>query len=150
MQVSPHFSLHELTYSRTAARHSIKNIPTAAQTENLRLLCTEVLEPLRALLSRPVNVNSGYRCRALNRVIGGARASQHQTGRAADIVVSGMSAREVFDVVCASELPFDQVIEEFGEWVHISFDATRKPRRSMLIATRDQSGGVKYTKHEPT
>jgi uncharacterized protein YcbK (DUF882 family) len=43
------------------------------------------LERLRALVGMPLPIVSGVRCATFNRRIGGIRASQHLTGRAADI-----------------------------------------------------------------
>jgi uncharacterized protein YcbK (DUF882 family) len=42
-----------------------------------------------------MRVISGYRDVAYNRLIGGARQSQHMEGRAADIVVTGAAPRTV-------------------------------------------------------
>ena len=149
MKLTEHFTLHEMTYSRTAAKHGIKNVPNEAQTSNIRLLCERTLEPLRAALREKygnvvINVTSGYRCQRLNKHIGGARNSQHQTGRAADINATGLTAAQLFEFIVNSNIEFDQVIEEFGEWVHISY--ALNPRKSALIATRTDNG-IKYTKH---
>lgn len=145
MNLSPNFTLHEMTRSATAAKYGIKNIPNASHVENLRLLCTNILQPLRDLLGVPVTISSGYRCKALNRIIGGARNSQHQTGRAADLSVKGFTTEQLFQLIVDSNLEYDQVIEEFGEWIHISF--SEKPRKIALIAKR-VNGRVIYTTHK--
>lgn len=85
MQLSPHFTLQELTRSATAERLGIPNAFTADVVDNLQRLCTEVLEPLRAHLGHPIHINSGYRCPALNKAVGGVQNSFHMKGRAADI-----------------------------------------------------------------
>lgn len=54
------------------------------------------LEALRVRLGRPVEVLSGCRCEAHNAAEGGARHSQHVLGKAADIRVAGMTARELY------------------------------------------------------
>lgn len=53
------------------------------------------LQALRDHLGRSITINSGYRSPAHNKRIGGVRNSQHVKGTAADIVVSGMSTKEV-------------------------------------------------------
>ena len=85
MQLSPHFTLQELTRSATAERLGIPNAFTADVVDNLQRLCSEVLEPLRAHLGHPITINSGYRCSALNKAVGGVQNSFHMKGRAADI-----------------------------------------------------------------
>lgn len=152
-RLSPNFTLAEMTRSNTAAQYGIANVPNAAQVENLRMLCERTLEPLRAALRAKygdhvvINVTSGFRSTRLNKHkdIGGARSSQHQTGRAADINATGLTAAELFQFIVESDLVFDQVIEEFGRWVHVSY--TPNPRRSMLIARRNEKDEVKYTKY---
>ncbi len=66
--------------------------------DNVRLLC-ENLQVLRDHIQKPIRVISGYRSPKYNRRIGGARRSQHMTAKAADIKVSGMSPKEVKDVI---------------------------------------------------
>lgn len=129
MQLSPHFSLAELSYSPAAAAHGIANAPPPDAVDRLRQLCVHVLEPLRAHFGRPVRVNSGYRSPALNRAVGGARNSQHVTGEAADIEVDGVSTLMVAQHI-RKHLPHDQLILELytpgkpdSGWVHVSYRA---------------------------
>lgn len=56
------------------------------------------LELLRKQLNRSIRILSGCRCEAHNKAIGGAKLSQHLLGKAADIHVDGLSARQVYDV----------------------------------------------------
>ena len=91
MQLSEHFSLSEFTRSATATERGIsnnldpQNPAHAAIIANLRNLCEQVLEPLRAFARQPIIISSGYRSPALNRAVGGAKNSQHLTGEAVDI-----------------------------------------------------------------
>lgn len=142
MKLSPNFTYIEMTESMTAEKHGIVNTPNARQLENLRLLCNNVLEPVRSLLGVHIIVTSGYRCLALNKLIGGARTSQHQKGEAADFVLRKIDLRDAFEKILESNIPFDQIIFEFEDWIHISYSAT--PRRQALIATR-ANGKVKYS-----
>ena len=142
MNLSKHFSLEELVRSQAAVRRGIDNTPGPDELARLVELCTHILEPLRMRLGRPVYVNSGYRCKELNTLIGGSRQSQHMRGEAADIEVSGMTAPEVFHYILDSGIEYDQVIEEFGEWVHISWSA--KPRHVALVAFKNDEGETEY------
>lgn len=112
MELTKHFTLKELTYSPTAIRKKIDNTPDNEQIGNLKALCENVLEPLRIKLDQPVRITSGYRGPKLNKVIGGAKTSQHMEGKAADIHVIGMTTEELFQYICAN-FKFDQCIQEF-------------------------------------
>jgi zinc D-Ala-D-Ala carboxypeptidase len=91
MNLSPNFSLHELTKSETALRNDLDNTPGEAETENLRLLCEKVLQPVRDHFGKGVKVNSGFRAPAVNQATGGSKTSDHCLGRAADIEIPGVA-----------------------------------------------------------
>ena len=80
-----YFTLKELTKSETALRHGINNTPDKKSQQNLEKLIELILDPLREAYGKPIVVTSGYRCEKLNRILGGAKTSQHVTGEAADI-----------------------------------------------------------------
>lgn len=132
MNLSKNFTLGELTVSQEAARSGLKNTPNTAQTQALRLLCKNILQPLRDLTGKPLVVSSGFRSVTINRRIGGASSSQHCKGEAADFTIPGMSVDEVVGLIRTIGLPVDQCIDEFGEWVHVSF--SRRHRRQFLKA----------------
>lgn len=54
-----------------------------------------LLQMIRYRFDKPVVITSGYRTRAHNKAIGGATESRHIYGLAADIKVTGVSARDV-------------------------------------------------------
>ena len=140
MQLSPHFSLEELTKSQTGARLGISNTPSAKHLAALKLLCEKVLEPVRAHYGRPVHVNSGYRGPALNKTVGGAATSQHCAGEAADIEVPGVANGALAKWIEAN-LDYDQLILECYKtgvpdsgWVHVSYKPAGN-RKQELTAT---------------
>ena len=141
MKVGKHFTLAELTHSQAAARKGLKNSPDAAALESLQLLVQHVLDPLREALGRPIAVSSGYRSPLVNRAVGGASSSQHVLGQAADITVPGMHVTEVVARIRDLGLPFDQLIDEFSSWVHVSYGP--RNRRQTLRARRTLTG-TKY------
>jgi len=122
MQLTEHFSLEELMASETAARAGIDNTPPPSLMRNMQTLA-EGLEKVRAALGGlPIHVNSGYRCPALNAMVGGAPDSRHMRGLAADILCPEFGPPlMVCKAVAQSGIATDQVIHEFGHWCHVSF-----------------------------
>jgi zinc D-Ala-D-Ala carboxypeptidase len=135
MNLTPHFTLKEMTVSQTAVRMGIDNTPNTRQITNLTRLCENILEPLRAMVGKPINVSSGFRNPTVNSLIGGSSTSQHMKGEAADFTVEGLTVQELFDLIRTSALPYDQLIQEFDAWVHVSFGP--RDRRQALIFTKD-------------
>ena len=142
MNLTPHFTLAELTRSSAALRRGIDNAATPAVTAALTALCLHVLEPVRAQFG-PVAITSGYRSPAVNKAIGGARGSQHMLGEAADFTVPGVRNLDVCQWIMR-HLNYDQLIYEFGEagWVHASWrDGVL---RNQELTARRLSGRVQY------
>lgn len=141
--LSPHFSLEELTASQTAARLGIDNIPPPHIVTNLKRLA-ETLEQVRALLKRAVLVTSGYRCPELNKAIGGSRTSAHMQGLAADFISPGYGTPyEICAALTLSNIHWDQVIHEFGRWVHIGL--ADEPQRQQVLTAAHTPHGTHYT-----
>lgn len=132
MQLSKNFSLQELTVSQTAARLGLNNQPNSHQQANLQRLCDEVLQPLRDYLKRSIIVTSGFRSVSVNRAVGGSQTSAHSHGLAADIYAPGMTVMQLIHTIHGLQLPYDQVIDEFGSWVHVGLSANN--RRQALKA----------------
>jgi zinc D-Ala-D-Ala carboxypeptidase len=137
MKLTPHFSLQELTASEVAVRKGLDNTPTATEITNLFRVAA-LLEQVRSLINKPIIVNSGFRSKAVNDAVGSRDTSQHRIGCAADIRVHGMTPKQVVEAIVASDIPYDQVIQEFDSWVHISVpdSASRPPRKQALIIDR--------------
>lgn len=140
IQLSRHFSLREMVCSGTAMRRGIDNTPGKAEIENMRRLCTSVLEPVRARFG-VTRISSGYRSEALNAAVGGVKDSQHLRGEAADIHISDMEmGMRIYDFI-RENLDFDLLLFEHRmrngyRWLHVSF-TTRRPnrRQAMLVRT---------------
>lgn len=138
MNLTPHFTLDELTASETAERNGWDNTPSDAELANLRRLA-DFLEQIKALLGgKPIMINSAYRSKRVNDAVGSRDTSQHRIGCAADIRVPGMTPDQVVKAIVASPLPFDQVIREFDRWTHVSIPNTpdTAARRQALIIDR--------------
>ncbi|XPV77668.1 MAG: D-Ala-D-Ala carboxypeptidase family metallohydrolase [Desulfovibrio sp.] len=134
--LSKNFTLAEFTRSETAARAGrVIVVPSNVQL-NLKRLCVTVLQPLRYALG-PISVSSGYRPHWLNVKIGGAANSAHLYGLAADISSPKYSALQVAKWLAESGVPFDQIIHEFGRWVHVSIARKNTiPRYELLTAMK--------------
>jgi hypothetical protein len=119
MQLSEHFSLDEATYSETAVRMNIPNQPSAVQLENMKHAAA-CLEPLRAATG-PLRINSWLRLPDVNVAVGGSKVSSHMDGWAIDISSTKMTPIELCHKVEELGIKYDQMIHEFGRWMHISF-----------------------------
>lgn len=118
-----YFTLGELCKSDTALAKNIENTPDYTTIERINALMEECLDKVRELWGKPIGVNSGYRSPELNRAVGGAKNSQHTKGEAADITTGTKeNNRKLFDMICASGIEFDQLIDESNyKWLHISY-----------------------------
>jgi putative chitinase len=138
MNLSPHFTLEELTHTN---HRTLDNSPTQDEISNLQRLAQFLEQVKSALGGKPIMVNSAFRSKAVNDAVGSKDTSQHRLGCAADLRVPGMTPDAVVRAVIAANLPFDQIIREFsdpvagGGWTHISVANTPdlKPRRQALV-----------------
>ena len=156
MRISKNFTLAELTKSNTATRLGISNTPDKEGIHKLRLLATELLQPLRNAVG-PLRVTSGFRSESLNAAIGGSNKSQHTKCEAVDLqfVKRGrMDNMRIFNAIISQGLEFDQCILEFGgstahtdsdnpDWIHISWKITGN-RKQILVAYKDENNKTKY------
>lgn len=118
-----YFTIEEMIKSSTATAKRIDNTPNQTVIDSLTKLIEAVLDPLREWYGKPIRVNSGYRCEALNKAVGSkAKNSQHLYGEAADITVGSKTENEKLFNYIKDNLPFDQLINESNfSWVHVSY-----------------------------
>jgi len=151
MKLSKNFHLSEMIKSQTATRMGLNNIPGEQHTENLRLLCERVLQPIRSHYNKVVTVSSGYRDIILNRRLGSSDSSQHCQGMAADIEIFDLPNNELSDWV-KENLMFDQLILEYFDpsegpnsgWVHISYNPTISLNRKEYLIAFKKNGKIEY------
>jgi zinc D-Ala-D-Ala carboxypeptidase len=149
MELSKSFTLNELTKSQEATRLGIDNTPNEEHILNLKLLCENVLQPIRDFYGMPLSVSSGYRSAALCEAIGSSSKSQHTKGQAADFEIFGVANKDLADFV-VKNLDYDQCILEFWNenepnsgWVHCSFNASGN--RKQFLKAEKLNGRVVYT-----
>jgi zinc D-Ala-D-Ala carboxypeptidase len=138
-RISQHISYKEATFSQTATRKDIDNIPSEEILERMRVVAENIFEPLRAHVGGPIKINSFYRSIMLNTAIGGSKSSQHTRGEAID-TLGCLSNKDMFTFI-KDELDFDQLIWEFGDdenpaWVHVSYVSPENNRRRILKAEK--------------
>ena len=136
---SPNFSMDELTHSDTAARHGIDNTPNDNQKENLYKLAMEMEDVRELLNNKPIFISSGYRCLALNELLGSKKTSSHIKGLAVDFTCRQFGTpNEIVFALINSDIPYDQAIVEFDKWTHLSFCEDEKtPRRQALVINKE-------------
>lgn len=117
-----HFTFKELICSSTATKLGINNVPDKYEFISLAALCTNILEPARSWWCNILFVNSGYRCEALNRAVGGVPSSQHIKGEAVDITTGTTQGNIKLFNWMRLNLNYDQLIlEKGGRWIHVSY-----------------------------
>ena len=138
-KLSEHFKLGEFT--KSSSHPEVYNIPSHEAIANLKRICTW-LEVLRKRYGKPIIINSGYRSPQLNRKIGGVKNSNHLTGCAVDIRVTGMEqliryAAILLDYADESHQDFDELLIEknrYGAiWLHFAVRPRENRRRILYI-----------------
>ena len=125
-ELTKHFSLEEMTYTNKTG-YKTKNTTEgksiigqlynlAAFAENVRIVLDET----------PMTITSGFRCKELNKAIGGSASSQHVKGEAIDFVCKKLKPKDIFNKLKKSQLVFGQLILEKDTWIHISIGSKRE------------------------
>lgn len=131
------FTIEELTKSITAKRKGIDNTPNDETIQTLNKLA-EQLQIIRDEYGKPIVISSGFRCEELNKLVGGAKNSDHLYGAAADFHSLSdklVDNKTLWDVIMKlndeGKLDCRQIIWEYGtkengscesgpDWIHIS------------------------------
>lgn len=140
MQLTPHFTLAELTASSTARARGLDNTPPPEIVPRL-VLTAEMLERIRATLGVPIIVTSGYRGRQVNAAVGGVTSSDHTQGHAADIVAPrygtpyqiAKALAPMVQVLSIGQLILEGV--KGNQWVHVSTRVPEKPVNRVITIT---------------
>lgn len=117
-----YFKMSELIHSDTAVLHKINNMPDINSLDNMLDLIYYVLNPIRERIREPMIITSGYRNKEVNRLVGGKSTSQHLKGQAVDFIIKGMNPSEIVHFIRNTYIEYDQLINEYDKWVHISYN----------------------------
>jgi zinc D-Ala-D-Ala carboxypeptidase len=149
MNLSKSFTLNELIKSQEATRLGIDNTPSDEHILNLKILCENILQPIRDFYGMPLSVSSGYRSAELCEAVGSSSKSQHTKGQAADFEIFGMANKDLADWI-VQNLDYDQCILEFWSpndpnsgWVHCSYNDSGN--RKQYLNAQKLNGRVVYT-----
>lgn len=129
---SKYFTIEELTITGTG----LLNVPNNVQFDNLQKLVTNILDPLREMYGKPIHVNSGFRSANVNKMVNGAKNSDHLYGLAADLKCE--NNYQLYNLILEN-FEFKQLISEKGsiiapKWIHVSFDENNNQKQTLRIA----------------
>jgi zinc D-Ala-D-Ala carboxypeptidase len=118
MRLSPHFYLAELARTDTG----LDNTPPEYILDRLFFLAYNMERVREVLRNKPINITSGWRSDAVNEAVGGVKNSDHRNAYVCDFKCPAFgSPYEICKEILLSRMKFDQLIQERGKWVHISF-----------------------------
>ena len=127
MKLSDNFKLQEALNSSTADRLGISNTPNAKQLIAIKHTATQMEKVRKVLKNKPISISSWFRATAVNKAVGGVSNSDHISGYAVDFKCPGFgSITDICKALVASGIKFDQLIWEYGRWVHISFSPSMR------------------------
>lgn len=84
----------------------------------------KILEDVRKHFGKPIIINSGNRCPSHNKKVGGAANSIHMTGKAADIVVKGVSP-DIVHLYLDRKYPNQYGLGKYKTFTHIDSRSTK-------------------------
>ena len=153
-RISDYVSYKEVVYSTTAIKRDIDNTPNEEQLQRIILLANKLFDPLRVWCGGRVKINSVFRSKKLNSLIGGSSTSQHMANKGAAIDIDdnyrNKTNLEMFHYI-KDNLEFDQLIAEFPvngqpRWIHASYNEGNNRGRVMIAIKRN--GRTKYVLYE--
>lgn len=108
----------------------------------------EVFEPARAIVG-PLSISSGYRCPELNTAIGGSKTSAHMSACAVDCYPLKMRLSDAYLMIAYSDVPFDQIIYEYGRWIHLGGPKPGMSPRKQLLMIFEMGKYLPFDKNDP-
>lgn len=136
MAISKHISIEEATHSAKAVENKVSNIPTEVELEAMQLVAEKLFEPLREWYNKPIKVNSFYRNKETNKLVKGAKNSNHLRGQAIDITAGSKTEnKKLFDWCIKNFTDFDEIINEYDyTWIHISYKSVGNRKKIIAIS----------------
>lgn len=137
--ISNNFRYSEFEYSEKAEEWGIDNTIPEELKPRIKALVDNVLQPLRDMWG-VMPIDSGYRCKVLNKIARGKPTSQHRLGEAADVRCS--NPLKLAQLAKDLGLPFDQ-IGLYDTFVHISHKYKGEQRNQIFYDESYKGGKVK-------
>lgn len=126
MKITEHFTYEELTRSFEGERNGLNNQPPDSVMPNIKR-CAEMMENVRSLLKKPIQIHSCYRSSSVNKLIGGKPTSQHLQGLAVDFVCAEFGTpAEVAKAIISSGIYFGKLLYEYDSWIHLQPGTEKK------------------------
>lgn len=150
LNISKHVTYAEAIVSATGSRKGIDNTPTPEALKSMNVTAEKLFEPIREHFEVPIRILSFYRCPELNKAVGGSKTSQHMTGEAMDLqMTGGVTNRQLWEWLKSSDLEFCQAIYEFGDdnepdWIHISYSTVTRSNNRQFLRAIKVKGKTKY------
>lgn len=136
--MAKYFNIKDFEKSNVAKRLGIDNsIRSEKIKNNIKIIMTQ-LDVIRDIAEEPIIISSGYRCKKLNKAVGGSKNSQHMFGYAADLKLtkdSKITLKELFEKI-KDIIPYTQLIlEEKGKakWIHYGYKPHDVRMESMIF-----------------
>ena len=150
------FPLSRLQLSQEATRRNIDNSIPASLIKNAEAL-SQFLGTLNQAVYQEFGVSmttsSIFRCPLLNTAVGGAKLSEHTECRAADTEAPSVRPYDLAlfyqKWLTGNEIEFNQIILEFGAWVHVSIsEFGKKGKQQTLTAVKTAlPNGIRQTNY---
>lgn len=134
--LTKNFTLEELT----TTNHKVDNTPNDDEVQNLTKLAA-TLQTIRDTYNQPIIISSGFRCKHLNKIVGGVSNSDHVFGCAADIHSKSNTKgdnKKLFDLIVSlikqERIECRQLIDEKNySWIHIGINSLHNNYRKNQI-----------------
>lgn len=144
-KLTTNFSLNEFEKSATAKRYGISNTIPMSYMENVKKLAN-LMQQIRDEYKKPIIVDSGYRCPALNSIVKGSSSSDHLYAAACDfhsVTDTLEDNMKLWNLILKmrkeGKIEWRQLIFEYGvrnlgpNWLHISVNNPSNPYRNCQI-----------------
>ncbi len=130
---APNFRYREFVKSETATRYDIRNEPTENQWQNIEIVASQIIQPVRTEFG-PIRITSGFRSPELCRKIGSSTSSNHTKGQAIDFEpIDNIPMIDIMEWI-VKNCTFRELIAEYFPygWIHVAYRLNENLERIKL------------------